>query len=393
MAACRMGRFLAVFGRISRIASEQRLELALMGADLGLWDWNLETREVVINDRWAEMLGYTLDETQPHYDGWARLVHPEDLPQVMAALRGHLQGALPFYEIEHRLRTKTGEWKWVLSRGKVLERDGKGRPVRAAGTHMDISVRKELEARLWMEHDQLCHAQRLTIAGELATMMAHELNQPLSGIANYVGAAILGFPGVWRTEPELRETLDEILRLSNRASDVIRGIRDLVRKQTSEPEAVCLPTILGEIFSLIRHDLVRRQIAPELQIPPDLPRVWGHKLQLQQMLLNLILNAVDAMQERDKGERRLTVSAEVNHDRELTLRISDTGPGIAPEIIARLFQPFVTTKRDGIGLGLSLCRTIVDAHGGNISVESRPGMGATFTVTLPVGEDVTRHAN
>jgi len=373
--------------------SEERLELAFMGADLGLWDWNIKTGAVFFSDRWVTMLGYERDEVPPRYDGWARLVHPDDMPHVMAVLNPHLEGKTPFYEVEHRLLTKAGEWKWVLACGKVFERDQAGKAIRAAGTHMDISARKGLEQRLRLQYDQLCHAQRLTTAGELAAIMAHELNQPLGAIVNYVGAASLGFSDLLATQPALRELIEEVLRLSKRAADVVRGIRDLVRKQELQPEWVRLPTIVNEILSLIRGELAHRQVKVVMAIPAALPCVWGRRVHLQQLLLNLILNALDAMAAPNISRRELGLRADLDGEHEIAISVSDTGPGIAPEITGRLFEPFVTTKPDGIGLGLSICRTIAETHGGRVSAHSVPGQGATFRVILPIGEGAAGHAD
>ena len=366
--------------------SEQRLELALMGADLGLWDWNLQTGEVVFNDRWVNMLGYSLAEVQPHYDGWAQRVHPNDMAQVQQVLRAHLDGKTAFYEAEHRLLTKTGQWKWVLARGKVFERAPDGRPLRAAGTHMDISARKQLEERLQQQQDELCYVQRLTTAGELAATMAHELNQPLGAIANYVGGATLRFRDVFEATPALRETMEEILRLSKRAADVVQGIRDLVRKHESRRQWVDVSKIMEEALSLARTELTRKHIAIVVQIPTQLPTVWGQRVHLLQLFLNLLINAMDAMDHDELARRKLTIRIALNREHEIAISISDTGVGFSPELASRLFEPFITTKEDGIGLGLSICRTIVEGHGGSISAHSIPGQGATFDVVLPAGK-------
>jgi len=377
----------------SRHESEQRLELALMGADLGLWDWNMETGTVFYSDRWATMLGYARDDIPPVYDGWARLVHPEDMARVRKVLEAHLEGRTPHYEVEHRLLTKTGEWKWVLSMGKVFERDPRGAPLRASGTHMDISGRKALEERLRLQNDQLCHAQRLTLAGELTATMAHELNQPLGAIGNYVGAAILKFSDLVAAHPELQEMLHEISRLSLRAAEVVRGIRKMVRTQELRQEWVDLKTSVDEIFPLVSSELTRRQIQFVVDIPSTLPRIWAGRVQLQQLLLNLILNAMDAMHTPELTHRQLTLRAELNRQHEIDLSIGDTGPGIAPDIVRRLFEPFVSTKPDGIGLGLSICRTIVEAHGGHIAAHSVPGEGTTFNVVLPASKGSKRRVD
>jgi PAS domain S-box-containing protein len=147
--------------------TQERLELAIKGADLGTWDWNLKTGALALNDRWAEMLGYRPDEVEPHYHSWENLAHPEDLPATMSVLNAHLAGKTPLYETEHRLRHKSGEWVWVLDRGKVIERDAQGQPLRACGTHLDITARKQAEAELQFRNVILSTQQEVSIDGIL----------------------------------------------------------------------------------------------------------------------------------------------------------------------------------------------------------------------------------
>ncbi len=371
--------------------SEERLELALRGANLGLWDWDVQTGGVYFNDQWTTMLGYIREDIQPHYEGWAQLVHPDDMPQVREALDAHLSGEAPFYEVEHRLKTKAGDWKWVFSSGRVFKRDATGAPLRATGIHMDITQRKQLEDRLQAQYEQLCHAQRLTTAGELAATIVHELNQPLSAITNLVGAATLEFAELFDQHPRLRETMGDILRLTDRAVDVARGIRKLVR--THEPAAnwIDIGSLIEEILVLTRAQLKQRRVGYTLEVPPTLPRIWGNRVQLQQLFLNLIVNAIDAMSLVDVNRRLLTLRAVAQPGCAVSIAICDTGPGISPKVEGRLFEPFVTDKAEGIGLGLSLCRTIAEAHGGRISVESRARQGTCFAVLLPINGEPVRH--
>lgn len=362
--------------------SERRLELALAGADLGLWDWNIRTGAAVFNDRWATMLGYAPRDLSPQYGQWVDLIHPDDRDLVMQCLKAHLQGETALYEAEHRLRTKDGRWLWVLTRGRVFDRGGDGEPLRAAGTHMDISARKELEGRLQQQQDELCYAQRLMTAGELAATMAHELNQPLGAIANYAGGATLRFREILEANPALGEVMQTMLKLSNRASAVVSGIRDLVHRNELRRDLVHVDTMLHEVLPLIHGDMQRKQVRLSLSIEPDLPPVWGQSIHLQQLVLNLVLNAIDAMDSADIRCRDLRLWAR-RCDGQIEIGISDTGPGFDPAVGERLFQPFVSTKPDGMGLGLSVCRTIVEAHGGTIRAVSKPGSGVTWHVLLP----------
>ncbi len=373
--------------------SEQRLGLALMGAELGLWDWDVQTGAVYYNERWSEMLGYGPRDIAPHYDSWARLVHPDDMPRVLKELKPHLAGMTPFYEVEHRLLTKEGHWKWVLARGKVLKRDSQGQPLRAAGTHMDISANKLLEERLRQKQDKLFHAQRFTLAGELSATLAHELNQPLASITNYLGAATLGFSALLAEHPGLKEIIDESLLLARHAAEVVKSFRMLARGEQRQYEWVNLGEMMDEILFFLNRELRHRRIEWVLEVPESLPWLLSQRVHLQQLFLNLILNAMDAMHTPEIPQRQLLIAARLTGEPAIAVCIGDTGPGIAPDIARRLFEPFVTSKPNGIGLGLSICRTLAEEQGGRIKVRSVAGRGTLFHVTLPVGPGTDRHGN
>jgi len=245
-----------------------------------------------------------------------------------------------------------------------------------------------LEQRVSQQQAMLTHAQRVTIAGELAATIVHELNQPLGAISSYIGAACLECADLLAVNPTLNEALNETLRLTQRAANVVRGIRDLVRRREYQKEPLDLAGVLGEILQYLRGELLRRSIrVKNWVLPSGLPCVRGDRIQLQQLFLNLILNALDAMMDVESAQRCLTLQAVVHPGRSLTIRIRDTGSGFAPGVADRLFQPFLTTKPDGIGLGLSLCRTIVQAHGGSISAMPERGRGVCFEVTLPTNDE------
>lgn len=251
----------------------------------------------------------------------------------------------------------------------------------------DITYRKKLEERLQQHQAELLHAQRLSTAGELAAMMAHELNQPLGAMTNYLGGLTLRFKTILEANPALGETIDEAQRLAMRASEVVRGIRDLVHRRESGREWVAMGAIIDETLALVRQELARRGIKLEVVVAPTLPRFLGQRVHLQQLLLNLILNAMDAMESKPGGGRELRIEAKPVDDNDLEITVGDTGTGFTEELAERLFEPFVTTKPEGIGLGLSVCRTIVENHGGRISAFSALGKGASFRVVLPMEKE------
>ena len=367
--------------------SEERLEMAIQGAELGLWEWDIQTGTVALSKRWSSMLGYPHEMKMSCFEAWEALVHPEDLSDTLAALDAHLDGKTPFFEAEYRAITKSKEWKWILGRGKVVAHDADGKPLRAIGIDMDISPRKDLELRLHQRQEELYYAQRLTSAGELAAMVSHELNQPLGSINNYIGGALLRFHELLSANPALNEVLEQTLRVSQRAIAVVHGIRALVRKQKGKREFVSLREVAEDILIPLRTDLSNKQIKINLGIAPTLPQIWCERIHLQQLFLNLIINAIQAMDTKECIQRKLSLDARLNANHKLEIMITDTGPGIAPEVASRLFEPFVSTKPEGIGLGLSISRTITEALGGRISVQSMTGLGTTFLVVLPPGEE------
>ena len=368
----------------TRREKEKCSELALVGADLFAWDWNIATGRVMFNDRWAATLGYAPADLQPTFEQWEKLVHPDDLPRVRELLAQHMAGQVPLYEAEHRLVTRAGDSLWVLARGRVLEHDSTGAPLRASGTHMAIADRKRRELRLSEQQAELARARELAAAAEVAAMMAHELNQPLAALTNYLGGAKLRFESVLREHPQLDHVMDAALRLSDRAADVVASIRSQVRRQGFSPNWIAVQTLLEETVQLASADLHRHRVRVVIDAAADSPPVWGQLVFLKQLLHNLVLNAVEAMRGTPVSRRVLTLAVRQLDADELRIDVTDRGAGIPPDVAERMFKPFVSTKPNGMGLGLAICRSIVDLHGGRIDVDSVMGEGATFHATLPI---------
>ncbi len=378
--------------------SEERLQLALKGADLGMWDWNIATGAVVFNERWAEMLGYSLAEIEPHVSAWKKLMHPDDVGMVEEALNAHLSGETPIYQIEHRLRAKTGEWKWILGTGKVLEWDEEGRPRRAAGTHQDISARKQAEealqetlAELEQTQAQMVQQERLSAVGQLAAGVAHDFNNILT--------SILGFAELLQLSPDMPEAaradLRKIINSSQRAARLIRQLLDFSRKSIRQPEQLDLIPFLNESIKFFQW-AIPENIRFSLEIEPGEYLVEADPTQLQQMITNLVINARDAMPAGGELRLKMTrvegkgeaICAECNQAIEgdwVALMVTDTGKGIPAEVLPRIFEPFFTTKEVGQGSGLGLAQVlgIVQQQAGHVTVASQAEEGAIFTVYLP----------
>ena len=232
---------------------------------------------------------------------------------------------------------------------------------------------------------ELAHLGRVALVGELSAALAHEMKQPLAAIMANVSAGqrLLQADGAATTE--LRAILEDIAADDRRAREVIDHLRDLVKKDGAKVQVLSTNAVVSEVLALVRTDLKRRGVVVSTRLCEPAPVVFGDRVELQQVVLNLVINACDAMRDTPPGERLLVVSTAAQGDARIEVR--DRGSGIAPEALAKIFEPFVTTKQDGLGLGLAICRSIVTAHGGYISATNNPERGATFAVSLPLTAD------
>ncbi len=242
--------------------------------------------------------------------------------------------------------------------------------------------RRRSQAALRESEHELAHLGRVALVGELSTALAHEMKQPLAAImANVsVGQRLLQADGAATTE--LRTILEDIAADDRRARDVIDHLRDLVKKNGSKAQVLSTNAVVSEVLALVRSDLNRRGVVVSTRLCEPAPVVFGDRVELQQVVLNLVINACDAMVHTPPGQRLLVVSTTAQGDARIEIR--DRGSGIPPEALTKIFEPFVTTKQDGLGLGLAICRSIVTAHGGHISATNNPEDGTTFTVSLPL---------
>jgi two-component system sensor kinase FixL len=291
---------------------------------------------------------------------------------------------------------RTGERR-IIGIGRVVvgeRKDGSTFPMELAVGEMsssnqrfftgfirDLTERQNTEARLQELQSELVHMSRFTAMGEMASTLAHELNQPLSAIANYIkGSRRLLQDRTDEDSGMIREAIDNAADQALRAGQIIRRLRDFVSRGESERRMESVAKLTEEASALALVGAKDQGVRVRFQFDRTHDLVLADKVQIQQVLLNLIRNAIEAMQETVK--RDLLISTTADDDGMLTISVADTGPGIAPEIVSQLFQPFITTKRHGMGVGLSISRTIVEAHGGRIWAEPNPGGGTVFHLTL-----------
>ncbi len=285
---------------------------------------------------------------------------------------------------EEPLTDARGQMRWLQTvKRPIIEKDGSANQVLGAST--DITRRKETESELRRQRENLAHVTRISAMGELAASLAHELNQPLTAILSNAQAAQRFMATNPADMEEVHEILKDIVRDNSRASEVIRRMRALVRKEELEFESLDLASVIGDIVTLVHSDVVLRNICVLLEFRPGLPMVRGDKVQLQQVLLNLLLNAFDAMKDCPANEREVVIEAGQNGGRIVEVAVRDHGTGLTRDKFEKIFQPFYTTKRDGLGMGLSICRSIIEAHGGRLWAENNnPDRGATFCFTVPM---------
>jgi C4-dicarboxylate-specific signal transduction histidine kinase len=261
----------------------------------------------------------------------------------------------------------------------------------AVVAHIDCTARKRAEEDAQMHRAEAAHAARAATLGELAAGLAHELNQPLAAILTNVQAS----RRLLLTEPPrielLREILDDIAADDVRASEIIRRMRALLKKGRTEIQALDLNELTRDVLRLLASDAILRRVRVRPLLEPDLPGVCGDRVQLQQVILNLLVNGLEAMTETVPARRHLEIRTVHSDDSWVEIMVRDHGPGIPSEVLSRLYEPFFTTKRDGLGMGLSICRSIAEAHGGHLQASNNPDGGATFAFRLPMAGASRRH--
>lgn len=338
-----------------------------------------EGRIIYVNPALCEMVGYPAEEllgSKPPYPYW----HPEHMDRHWNENDVVLNGRSTPHGYESRFRHRSGRDVIVMIYTAPLI-DAEGRHQGWMSSVVDITAQKEAEARQLEQERQLQRSARLASLGEMASTLAHELNQPLMALSNFslAAQAMARQAG----QPFLVSALDDIVAQSRRASEIVKRIRGFIRTQGACFEACDMGAILAQVTALLQPELQRCRTTVENGLAEHSPKVSGDPILLQQVLINLMQNAMQAMQEREPTRRVITVEAQVT-DSALGIRILDQGPGIPEALRDQVFAPFFSTKEDGLGLGLNICRTIIEAHGGRLVARNRAEGGAEFAFTLPL---------
>jgi len=361
--------------------SEARMRLAASAANLGLWDWDIVRDQVWVNETGRARVGIG-DSDPMTFDRYLQRIHPDDRGLVQQAATRTLGGDGPM-AAEFRIVQPDDATRWLAVYGQV-ERDNDGTPLHMRGISTDITARKQAEAEMQTQRRELAHVQRVAAMGQLSSALAHELSQPLGAILRNAEAADLYLK---KNPPDLDELRAIVLDIRNdeeRAASVIERMRSLLKRRELRFEALVLDELIGQVATLLRAEVEARRATLHVNVLSDLPKVWGDRVQLQQVILNLVLNSLDALEGQPTDRKNVTISATDVADGTVEFTVIDQGAGFAPDQLIHVFDPFVTTKSNGMGMGLAISKQIIESHSGGISADNNPDVGATVRFTLKV---------
>jgi PAS domain S-box-containing protein len=360
--------------------AQDLFRLAAEGSHLGVWHWDEVAKTLTWDGATRDMFGVSADG-EITIDTFYRALHSDDAERVKQTWRRALELRLP-YQIEFRTQRRDGTIRWVDARGRGYY-DEAGKPLWMTGVLFDITDRKEAELAAQRNREDLSHLSRVAAMGELAASIAHELNQPLSGITSNASA---GQRFIDRGEVDLRELRDllgDIVADGRRAGGVIRGLQTMVKKGVPARQRVNLNDLVMNVVRMVKPDAMLHSCKLETSLEPNLPAIEADPVQLQQVLLNLIINAFDAMRDTAASRRKVVIATERNGYNAIRTSVRDYGTGIPEKVHERMFDQFFTTKSKGLGMGLAIVRSIVKSHGGTIAAENVDDGGARFHFTLP----------
>jgi PAS domain S-box-containing protein len=359
--------------------SEQRLRLLSEAIPQQIWSADGEGRVEYCNRHLIDYIGVTVENLQG--EAFFNVVHPVDRPMFSRTWRGALAAGKSF-EMEARLRGADGEYRWFLVRS-FPQHSAEGRVMRWYGIHIDMEQQHREQQGLIVAQDELSRQARTLSLGEMAASIAHELNQPLTAVVSHAYACI-----EWlRTQPANIEkatiTAEKIVQESTRASAVVAHVRAMFRKDEHFRESADMNRLIQELEPLLHEEAIRRNVSIKLVLGKSLPQVELDPVQIQQVLLNLATNGMDAMMDVS-GQRELTIQSEMHGDKEIRVTVEDHGTGLTTEAEARMFEPFFSTKPQGTGMGLAICRSIIEAHDGRIWASKSEKCGTTFHFAIRV---------
>jgi PAS domain S-box-containing protein len=374
--------------------AERELRLTLDSIPAIIWRGGSNGYVQQLNKRWFDYTGTTFEQARGRR--WKSSVHPDDLEHLVDVGNNYVASGIPM-DSEARLRRFDGEYRWFLFR-PVPARDETGTIIAWYGAVLDIEDRKRaeqkaVEAEREAEEtrrdaqDKLAHANRVATIGQLTASITHEVNQPITAARTSASAALNFLDSSPPNLEEVKEALECVVKDADRAGAVVTRIRALMRRSPMRMDSVDINEAVREVIELTRSEALKNKVALQTELADRLPFVRGDRVQLQQVVLNLILNAVQAMDAVPDEAREVRITTSESSPGEVCLGVRDTGPGLAPDSFSRLFEAFYTTKPGGMGMGLAICRSIVEAHGGRLWASANTPRGVMFQFSMPVGKE------
>jgi two-component system, LuxR family, sensor kinase FixL len=361
-------------------ALTRQMDLAANAANLGFWFWDYARNEFEAIDQWRTQFGFTKTE-RLDLDNFFQRLHPDDREVVRRALAQANKGD-GRYQTEYRVVLPDGRMRWIASQG-LVEFTAGGEPVRLRGVSLDITGIRQADLEAQAHRLQIEHLQRVASLAELSSALANELKQPLTAILSNAQAAQLYLSREKYDLDEIKDILRDIVASEEDANTIIDRLGALLKEAKYNPQPLNANELIQEVLRMMKHDLKARQIAIVTELAADLPSILGDRLHLEQVLINLVLNASDAMAQPTENPHTLTLRSNRAEGNVIQISVMDTGGGIPSGEEEKIFQPCHTTKPHGVGLGLALSRSIASNHGGRLWAQNHAWGGATFHFTLP----------
>lgn len=361
--------------------SEAYLAEAQRITHTGSWAWQVAGRDAVhLSEEWYRIYGFDPEQGAPTWEQRLQRIHPEDRSKWLEAVDRAISEKSD-YEVGFRILLPDGVVKHLHSVGHPVLNPS-GDLLQFVGSSTDFTHRKQSEEALREAQADLARISRVTTMGELTASLAHEVNQPIAAAVTDANTCLRWLT---REQPDLAEAraaASRVVKDATRASDIINRIRSLFKKGTPQRELVDINELVRGMIVLLRSEAGRYSISIRTELSDDLPRIMGDRVQLQQVLMNLMVNSIEAMKDVD-GSRELAIKSLLADNQQVVVSVADTGVGLPPQHDDQIFGAFFTTKRDGTGMGLRISRSIVESHGGRLWAAQNPPRGATFHLTLP----------
>ena len=368
--------------------SEERITFAAAAANIGLWQYDRGTNEFWVTEHCRKLFGIASGARLTR-EAFLAAVHPDDLEIASRSIRQSFGTELPAVS-DVRIVLPGDEVRWIRMRARPYANDN-GQSKQLGGIFIDITDQKSAEAEAALQQREIAHLMRVSVLGELSGSIAHEINQPLTAILSNAQAALHLLAQKSPDLAEIRDALQEIVDEDNRASEVIHRLRHLLKKGERKLELVNINDLVRSTIALLHSELIGREIGVTLDLENQLYLASGDPVQLQQVLLNLVMNAMDAMTSTPTSRRQILISTRGSENECVEVLVRDRGHGIRPLENGRLFEPFHTTKEHGLGLGLTICLTIMQAHGGRLTLVNHEngGVVAGFSLAARQAETVS----